>query len=211
MEYRTVIFEDNDLLRKSLISLLDNEDGYKVVADFADGLNAEENLKNINPELIILDIDMPGRTGLDMISSTKELFPLAKIIMYTQFEDDDKIFTSICSGADGYILKKTSPFNLISAIHEISEGGAPMSPKIAKKVLASFRKKNSPKKVQYDLTKRELEVLKYLIEGHSIKIIASKLNIAYETCKSHLKNIYTKLHVNCGKEAIVKVLSEKIL
>jgi DNA-binding NarL/FixJ family response regulator len=138
------------------------------------------------------------------------LLPEISIVMYTQFEDEDKIFRSLCAGADGYILKKTSPIILFQALEEVSNGGAPLSPAIAKKVLASFHT-SSNKALRYNLTPREIEVLKLLIKGYSVKYIAAELFICYDTCKSHLKNIYTKLHVNCGKEAIAKVLAERII
>jgi DNA-binding NarL/FixJ family response regulator len=129
--------------------------------------------------------------------------------MYTMFEDDDKLFKSLCAGANGYILKKTAPDKLHEAINEVICGGAPMSPSIARKVLHSFRV--SGKIIDYDLSKREKEILLLLIEGYPTKQIASELFIAFDTVRTHLKNIYVKLHVNCGKEAIAKALKERIV
>ena len=139
----------------------------------------------------------------------KEAKPETFVIMYTMFEDDEKLFNSLCAGANGYILKKTSPYKLFEAINEVIEGGAPMSPTIAKRVLQSFQNKSAPQ--QYHLSPRESEILQLLIKGYSIKTIAAELKIAFDTTRAHLRNIYQKLHVNCGKEAIAKVLSEKII
>jgi DNA-binding NarL/FixJ family response regulator len=129
--------------------------------------------------------------------------------MYTVFEDDEKLFECLCAGANGYLLKKTPPAKLFDAIQEVLEGGAPMSPVIARKVLNTFQVKETSNK--YNLSPREIEVLQWLIKGYSIKIIAAEMNLAFDTVRSHLKNIYQKLHVNCGKEAIAKALSERIV
>lgn len=210
MKIRTVVFEDNDMLRKSLVTLLQNNESYFVVGEYTNVENVQKIINSKDPDLVILDIDMAGKDGIWAIPKIKEINPHIPVVMYTQFEDDEKIFRSICAGADGYILKKVSPFKLIERIKEIYNGGAPMSPSIAKKVLQSFRKVNPSAKISFNLTDRELEVLKLLVKGYSVKAISSEIDIAYETVRSHLKNIYTKLQVNCGKEAIAKVLAEKI-
>ena len=139
----------------------------------------------------------------------KEANPTTAVIMYTVFEDDEKLFNCLCNGANGYLLKKTPPSRLIEAIQEVMEGGAPMSPSIARRVLNSFQ--DSKSNNRYDLSQREMQVLQLLINGHSAKIIADHLDISFHTARSHLKNIYTKLHVNCGKEAIAKALGEHII
>jgi DNA-binding NarL/FixJ family response regulator len=210
MSSRIVIFEDNENLRSFLVTLLNSSEDYTVVADFPDVLHAREAIDQYQPDLVILDIDMPGRDGISAIPIIKESRPDTLIVMYTQFQDDTKIFNSLCAGADGYILKKTSTVGLFHALEELRSGGAPMSPLIAKKVLASFHGKNQESSAKYKLTVREIEVLKLLVKGCSMKYIASELTMSFETCKSHLKNIYTKLQVNCGREAIAKVLAERI-
>lgn len=210
MDSKIVIFEDNENLRKSLVVLLNSSEEYQVVGDFSNVLEAAKNVRQLNPDMVILDIDMPGKDGISVIPDIKEINPEISIVMYTQFEDDDKIFRSLCAGADGYILKKTSPMLLFRALEEVRNGGAPLSPAIAKKVLVSFHTSQNNAQ-RYNLTPREVEVLKLLVKGYSIKYIAAELDIVYDTCKSHLKNIYTKLHVNCGKEAIAKILAERIV
>lgn len=211
MKTQLVIFEDNENLRSSLVTLLNNGMDYEVIGDYPDVLKVKESIRTLRPGLVILDIDMPVKDGISAIPVIKEIDPEIFIVMYTQFEDDEKIFRSLCAGADGYILKKTSPLKLFNALEEVIKGGAPMSPAIARKVLASFHTASRKATIKYSLTEREIEVLKLLIKGCSVKYIASELHIAYETCRSHLKNIYVKLHVNCGKEAIAKILAEKII
>lgn len=211
MAIRLVIFEDNEVLRHSLETLLDGTEEYEVVGAYANVLDVEAVIKTDDPDVVIMDIDMPVMDGISAIPAIKEVKPEVSVVMYTQFEDDEKLFSSLCAGADGYVLKRTSPLKLFEAISEVSKGGAPMSPAIAKKVLLSFRSRQNPERHHYDLTAREKEVLQLLIKGYSVKLIAAELNIAFDTSRSHLRNVYKKLHVNCGKEAIAKVLAEKII
>lgn len=211
MAVRVVIFEDNAKLRKSITSLFQYSEKYQLVAAYEGVLNAGNIIKQDRPEVVLLDIDMPKMNGIAAIPAIKEMNPLISVIMYTQFEDDEKLFNSLCAGADGYILKNTSPLKLFDAIEEVRAGGMPLSPAVAKKVLHHFHTSDKERsKDKYGLTERESEVLQLLVKGYSIKQIASDLHIAFDTCRSHLRNIYHKLHVACGKEAIAKVLAEKI-
>lgn len=212
MDQKLVIYEDNEALRNSLVYLLNAQNGYEVVGDFNNVNNVKEQITLKQPDLVIMDIDMPGKDGITGVGEIKELRPATIIIMYTQFEDDDRLFRSICAGADGYILKKTSPEKFFDAIKEVLNGGAPMSPLIAKKVIDSFKtkKQNNNLQVKYELTNREAEILQLLTKGYSVKLIAHEMNIAYDTARSHLRNTYRKLHVNCGKEAIAILLASKI-
>ncbi|MHA6281029.1 response regulator [Salinimicrobium sp. CAU 1759] len=211
MATRITIFEDNQRVRESLSALLDNGKEYVVCGAFPTVLDVTNIIKNEDPDVVVLDIDMPGMDGISAIPLIKEINPEISIVMYTQFEDDDKLFRSLCAGADGYVLKKTTPAKLLDAIEEVRKGGSPLSPAVARKILSSFREKPNSARENYDLTEREVEVLQLLTKGYSVKLIAADLNIAYDTCRSHLRNIYRKLHVNCGKEAIAKVLAEKII
>ena len=211
MPVSIILFEDNTVLRKALVGLLNNSGKYFVCGDY-DNVSDVSNVVQANqPEVIILDINMPGMSGIDAISIIKEAKPDVSIIMYTQFEDDEKLFSSLCAGADGYILKNTSPFKLVEAIEDVLAGGTPLSPVIAKKILNAFRSKNKPVGINYHLTTRETEILRLLVKGYSVKLIAAEVEISYDTCRTHLRNIYRKLHVNCGKEAIAKILAEKII
>jgi DNA-binding NarL/FixJ family response regulator len=208
MNIRIIIFEDNDRLRESLAYLLQSVADYEVAGDYNNCLDAANITRVYMPDVVLMDIDMPGESGIKGVRMVKEARPQTAVIMYTVFEDDEKLFQCLCAGANGYLLKKTAPEKIFEAIHEVLDGGAPMSPSIAKKVIGSFQSAKTTN--QYNLTERELDVLQLLAKGHSTKAIADKLKIAFNTVRSHLKNIYTKLHVNCGKEAIAKVLSEHI-
>jgi DNA-binding NarL/FixJ family response regulator len=207
---RLVLFEDDDALRNSLCTLLESSPEFEVIGNYGDVLQVKQVIKQDKPDVVLLDIDMPKLDGISAIPIIKEINSGISVLMYTQFEDDEKLFDSLCAGADGYILKKTSPLKLFESISEVRTGGVPMSPSIAKKVLHSFRKKNRTKKEMYSLTSREMEVLNLLVKGYTVKYIAFELHIAYETCRSHHKNIYKKLQVQCGKEAIAKVMEERI-
>lgn len=208
MAIRIAIFEDNDALRESLVYLLKNASGYDVIGDYNNCLDAATVVRVYKPDVVLMDIDMPGRNGIEGVRAVKEARPETSVIMYTVFEDDEKLFQCLCAGANGYLLKKTSPSHLFEAIQQVVDGGAPMSPSIARKVLNSFQHGKSR---QYQLSAREVEVLQLLIKGYSAKMIAAELSISFDTARFHLKNIYSKLHVNCGKEAIAKALSEHIV
>jgi len=213
MDQKLLIYEDNEALRNSLVYLLNAQEGYTVVGDFNNVNNVKNQVRQCQPDLVIMDIDMPGKDGITGVEEIKESRPETPIIMYTQFEDDERLFKSICAGADGYILKKTSPEKFFDAIKEALNGGAPMSPLIAKKVINSFKvaKDNNNVQLKYDLTNREAEILHLLTKGYSVKLIAHEMCIAYDTARSHLRNTYRKLHVNCGKEAIAILLASKII
>jgi len=204
-----MIFEDNDRLRDSLVYLLKSSSGYEISGDYSNCLEAETLMRVYKPDVVLMDIDMPGESGIVGVRKIKETRPQTAVIMYTVFEDDEKLFQCLCAGANGYLLKKTPPQKLFEAIQEVMDGGAPMSPSIARKVLGSFQTRGQSNK--YHLSAREIEVLQWLIKGYSIKIIASEMHLAFDTIRSHLKNIYQKLHVNCGKEAIAKALGERIV
>ncbi|MDN3583473.1 response regulator [Mucilaginibacter flavus] len=208
MPVTIVLFEDNDRLRESLSYLLGACDGYDVKGDYNNCNDAVAIIRQMQPDIVLMDIDMPGNSGIQGVAMVKDTRPQTAVIMYTVFEDDERLFQCICAGADGYLLKKTPPVKLFDAIAEVLDGGAPMSPLIARRVLNSFQQKPGNR---YNLSAREIEVLQLLIKGNSIKMIAAQLHIAFDTARSHLKNIYHKLHVNCGKEAIAKALNEKII
>ncbi len=210
MIIKIIVFEDNEKLRISLKALFEYSNEFELIGAYEDPLNAKKIITQEQPDIVLLDIDMPKMNGISAIPIIKEANPLVSVIMYTQFEDENKLFESLCAGADGYILKKTSPLQLFDSIQEVLKGGVPLSPEIARKMLGFFQKDKKKSKERFGLTERESEVLQLLVKGYSIKSIASKLNIAYDTSRSHLRNIYHKLHVSCGKEAIAKVLTGKI-
>ncbi len=210
MVTRIAIFEDNSRLRQSLKVLLSGVEGYTVCGDYENCLDAAEIVKQQKPGVVIMDIQMPGVNGIEGLRIIKEHSPQTYIIMYTVLEDEERLFECLCAGADGYILKNTSFTLLLDAIENVLHGGAPLSPLIAKKVLQSFQQ-TSRTQLRYNLSDRETEVLKYLVKGYSYKMIAGNCHISLDTVRGHIRNIYAKLHVNCGREAVVKALRDRIV
>ena len=205
-----LIFEDNSRLRQSLKILLNGVDGCTVNGDYENCVRAADAVREHHPDVVIMDIDMPGVDGIEGLRIIKELSPHTYIIMHTVLEDEDRLFKCLCAGANGYILKNTSFVHLLEAIENVLHGGAPLSPAIAKKVLQSFQQTHTPS-LQYNLSVREIEVLKYLVKGYSYKMIAASCYISLDTVRGHIRNIYAKLHVNCGREAVTKALRDKIV
>jgi DNA-binding NarL/FixJ family response regulator len=205
---RLIIYEDKDTLRESLKLMLASMEGLQVVAAFNNCDTVEQDIRQINPHVVLMDIDMPGKNGIYGVEKIKETNPEINVIMHTVFEDDDKIFTSLEAGADGYLLKSTSPEKLYEAIKDVTLGSAPISPGVAKRVLQAFH--NKPKQ-SFDLSQREQQILQLLVDGYTYKRISAECFIAMDTVRTHLKNIYTKLQVNTGKEAITKALKYRIV
>ncbi|HEX3168021.1 MAG TPA: response regulator transcription factor [Chitinophagaceae bacterium] len=209
---RIAIFDDNTQLRESLFDLVDASEGFICVGAFPNCENVLQNVKDTKPDVILMDIEMPVVSGIDAVILIKERFPDVKILMQTIFEDDEKVFQSICNGAEGYILKNTAPGEILSSLKEIYEGGAPMTPAIATKVLRMFKNNLSAKKDEsFNLSIREKEILKHLVEGLSYKMIADACFISLETVSGHIKNIYKKLQVHSKGEAVAKAIKGNIV
>jgi DNA-binding NarL/FixJ family response regulator len=208
---KILIYDDNRELSSGLSLLLDTVTGFKVVACIENCDRIKEDLEKHQPDLILMDIEMPGIGGLEGLKIAKMLHGVnIKVLMLTVFEDNSKIFESLEQGADGYILKKTSPLKIIEFIKDAIDGGAPMTPSIARKVLQSF----SNKRVQQNdllsvLSEREKEVLNRIVDGNSYKMIADLLFISIDTVRSHIKNIYEKLQVNSKSQAVAKALGKR--
>ena len=212
MSIKVAIFEDNRNLRDSLFQLIDGSDGFRCVGAFPNCDRLIQNIKESRPDVVLMDIEMPGLSGIEAIKILKENFPEIKVLMETIFEDNNKIFESICNGAEGYILKNTPPVLILSAIKDIYEGGAPMTPSVASKVLKMFKKNSTTTlKEETGLTEREKEILALLVEGMSYKKIAATCFISTETVSGHIKNIYKKLQVHSKSEAVVKAIKGKIV
>ncbi|SRR5260221_3411557 len=211
MDIRVVIFEDNFLLRESLFQLVNGTPGLICTGAFANCDNLVFNISKTGPDVVLLDIKMPGKTGIEGMLIIHDQFPKIKVIMQTVVDDEDKIFASICNGASGYLLKNTPPAALLHAIMEVFEGGAPMTPAIAMKVLEKFRKQSVPTLKEFNnLSNRENDILECLVEGMSYKMIAIARNISIDTVRFHIRNIYEKLHVNSKSEAVVRAMRDKI-
>jgi DNA-binding NarL/FixJ family response regulator len=208
---RVSIYEDNAKLRDLLELLIGHTEGFAILGSYPDCNSVTDNIKRDKPDVVIMDIDMPGRSGLEGVQLVKEFNVDVKVVMHTVFDDDDRLFTCLTNGADGYLLKKDSWAHLVSAIREVHEGGAPMSPGIATRVLKAFRQTKPSSKEEYHITDREHQVLELLARGFSYRMIGIEFSISPETVKRHLKNIYQKLHVQCGPEAVAKAIREKII
>jgi DNA-binding NarL/FixJ family response regulator len=207
MEISVVIFEDNALLRESLYQLINGTEGLKCKGVFANCDDIIFNIRKTTPQVVLMDIQMPGINGIEGVKIIKANFPEIKIIMQTVVEDDDKIFASICSGASGYLLKNTTPARLLQAIVEVYEGGAPMTPVIAQKVLDKFRRQSPVSSKELNaLSAREKEILECLVQGMSYKMIAASCKISIDTVRFHIRHIYEKLHVGSKSEAVSKAI-----
>lgn len=210
MTIDVVVIEDNEKYRNGLTQLIDGTPGYSCVGAFADCEKALPEISNLLPNVVLMDIGLPGMSGIEGVKAIKTCFPEIEILMLTIYEDDDKVFQSLYAGASGYLLKKTPPSRILEAISEIHSGGAPMSAKIARKVLELFHK-GTPADEADQLSTREKEILQLLVDGLSHKAIAERLFISPHTVRTHLKNIYEKLHVHSKSEAAVKAVKRRLL
>jgi DNA-binding NarL/FixJ family response regulator len=209
---KVVIFEDNANLRISLYQLIHGSEGFECSGAFEDCSDLLRNLRNTKPDVILMDISMPGMNGIQAVKVIRDHYPEMKILMQTVFEDDEKIFQSILSGASGYILKNTQPSRILDFIKETYEGGAPMSPPVATKVLKMLGQQTiGVKPDNFSLSHREKEILSCLVNGMSYKLIADECLISIDTVRTHIKNIYEKLHVHSKGEAIVKAIKDNIV
>ncbi len=203
---RIVIVEDNHAIREGFSLIINSVSDYYVVSSYENAEDAIKNLKKDKPDIVLMDLELPGMNGIEAIGIIKKSHPNIDLIVNTIYENSELVFQALVSGASGYITKNSSHSELLDAIEEVLNGGAPMSTKIAKMVVASFQKNpNSP------LSPRETQVLELLAKGKSYSMIAQELFVTKETAKSHIKNIYSKLQVNSKSEAIAKATREKLI
>jgi DNA-binding NarL/FixJ family response regulator len=210
-DIKVIIFDDNKRIRESLEILFSHTKGFACSGTFPDCNTLLQNIDAAKPDVVLMDIDMPGMNGIDAVKKIRSKHAELEILMLTVFDDDQKIFDAIVAGANGYILKNRSLNRLMDAVKEVHEGGAPMTPSIAKKVLKLFQQANKPEtSEEFNLSVREKEVLALLVKGASYKMIADQLKIGYDTVHSHIKNIYKKLRVNSMSEAVAKAIKNKL-
>ena len=212
---RLVLYEDNADLRASLSQLLSAAPGLELVGAFGTCVQAGDDTRRLRPDVVLMDIDLPGCSGIEGVRLVKAAVPGTYVVMLTVFEDNERVLDAICAGADGYLLKKTSPARLLEAIAEVRDGGAPLTPAVARQVLRLFPQPGAakPRKAPdaapaASLSTREHEILKLLVEGYSYKMIATDCFISLDTVRSHIKHIYEKLHVRSSTEAVSKALRE---
>ena len=203
---KLAIVEDNTALRQSLEQLFDRTPNMKCVSSLNNLLNVVSEFQKSQPGIVLMDIGLPAINGIEGVRTVRSNFENIQVIMFTVFEDDEKIFEAIRAGASGYLLKKTPPEEILEAINELHEGGAPMSPSIARKVIQAFQVKPSTVLQDHQLTSREKEILYALVDGLSYKKIAEKYFVSIHTVRSHISSIYEKLHVNSKAQAVAKVL-----
>lgn len=206
------IFEDNKSLRNGLSQLIESNPDFELYGAYPDCNNLLKDIGNATPDLVLMDIHMPGINGIEAVILIRKHFPAIKILMQTIFEDDDKIFQSICAGASGYLLKNTPGVKLIEAIHEVIAGGAPMTPVIASKVMCMLQKNAAPMAGEvFMLNEKEKHVLSLLTQGLSYKMIAAEMNITIDGVRFYIRRIYEALHVHSMTEAVSKAIKHKLV
>ncbi len=206
---RVQVYEDNNELRTMLSMLLAHSPGFELCGAFSNCAGIVANVTAQNPDVILCDIDMPGVGGMEGVRMIRTVNKQVLILMYTVFDDNAHLFDALCEGANGYLLKGDSPAEILNAIREMHDGGAPMSPGIAKKVLQLFAMQHQKK--ESNLSNREKEILLQMVDGKSAKMIAAHTGLAFTTVRTHIKNIYDKLHVNSQTEAVSKAIKDRLV
>lgn len=206
-----VIYDDTDQFRESLVILINETSDMNVLAAFNNCETVERDIAQLQPDVVLMDIDMPVMSGIEAVKKIRETNTSVKILMLTVFDDNDTVFDALKYGANGYLLKKTVAARLISHIQDVYEGGAPMTSSIATQVLKMFARFHQPPVQEYKLSDKEKAVLQLLVEGYSYKMVAAHMQVSIDTVRSHIRNIYEKLHVNSKSEAVAKALRGKVL
>ena len=208
---RVVIIEDMREVREGLAALINGTHGFACAGSHRSMEEALRRVKEENPDVILTDIGLPGMSGIEGIRYLREQLPGVPILALTVYDSDDKVFDALCAGASGYLLKNTPPARLLESITEVAEGGAPMSPQVARRVFKLFHQFRPPEQASYQLTPQENGLLKLLVEGHHKKTAATEMGISVNTVSFHLKNIYAKLEVHSKTEAVAKALREHLI
>ena len=206
MDITVSIVEDNHQLRGTLARVVSRADGFQCLSHYASAEEALKALPEVRPNVVLMDINLPGMNGVECVRQLKQILPNTQIVMLTAYEDTENIFNSLAAGASGYLLKRTSSAELLAALREVSQGGSPMTAHIARKVVQSFQKTGPSPQATENLSQREQEVLDCLAQGFLYKEIADKLGISYETVHTYIRRIYEKLQVRTRTEAVAKFL-----
>ena len=208
---QTAIIEDDALTRECLGLLIDGTPGYHCADAFASVEDALRGGFSARPDVLLLDIHLPGMLGSEAVRIFCDKYPKMQILMLTIYAEQDKIFESICNGACGYLLKKTPPARLLEAIREAHEGGSPMTPEIARKLVTLFQKTSQPEETEESLTPHEIRLLKVFAEGHSYQDAAEQFHVSIHTIRNYIRSIYEKLHVHSKSEAVSKALRYRLI
>ena len=208
---KAAVIEDQREIREGLRALIDGTSGYGCAGAFRTMEEALERVAREKPHVILVDIGLPGMSGIDGIPHLHERCAEARILVLTVYDDDDRIFSALCAGACGYLLKGTPPTRLLESLREAVAGGGPMSPEVAARVIRLFRDFRPPEPADHDLTPHEVRLLKLLAEGHNYKTAAAELKVSVNTISFHMKHIYEKLHVHSKSEAVAKALRSGIV
>jgi DNA-binding NarL/FixJ family response regulator len=205
------IIEDRREIREALTMLINGTDGFRCVGSYRSMEEALDRINGAIPDVVLSDIGLPGMNGIEGIRILKERYPNLTVLMLSVYEDDERIFDALCAGACGYLLKRTSPARLIECLKEAVQGGAPMSPEVARRVVSLFREIRPPERADYQLTPHEMRLLKLLVQGHNYKTAAAELGVSFHTIHFHMRNVYDKLQVHSKSEAVSKALRDRII
>ena len=208
---KVALIEDRREIREGLAMLIDGTDGYSCVSTFSTMEDAIARIHHNLPQVALVDIGLPGMSGIEGIAILKERHPELLLLTLTVYDDDERIFKALCAGACGYLLKKTPPARLLESIREVVAGGAPMSPAVARKVIYLFREFRPPELVEFHLTPHETKLLRMLVEGHNYKTVAAELGVSINTISFHMRHIYEKLQVHSKSEAVSKALRQRLI
>ena len=208
---KVAIVEDQREIRECLALLVNGTEGYTCSGSYRSMEEAIEKIPRQVPDVLLSDIGLPGMSGIDGVRRLKELYPNLLVLMLTVYDDDERIFDAMCAGACGYLLKKTPPARLIASLQEVVDGGAPMSPEVARRVIALFREIRPPDRAEYHLTPHETRLLKLFVEGHNYKTAAVELKVSVNTINFHVRSIYDKLQVHSRSEAVAKALLNRLV
>lgn len=208
---RVVVIEDLREVREGLTMLINGTSGFQCASSYRTMEDALKGIEGTRPDVILTDIGLPGMGGIEGTRLLRERFPEVPILALSVYDDDDNVFNAICAGASGYLLKNTAPARLLESLRDVANGGAPMSPEVARRVLRLFREFRPPEPASYRLTPQETELLKLMVEGHHYKTAAHELGITTSTVSFHLKHVYEKLQVHSKSEAVAKALRERLI
>ena len=208
---KVALIEDRREIRDALAAIIEGTEGFRCTGSFRTMEQALAEIGRDLPDVVLSDIGLPGMSGIQGVGILKERYPAMLLLILSVYEDDERIFDALCAGACGYLLKRTSPARLLESLKEAVQGGSPMSPEVARRVVALFRDFRPPEKADYQLTPHETRLLKLLVEGHTYKTAASELGVSINTIAFHMKHVYEKLQVHSKSEAVAKALLNRLI